>query len=288
MQSETVIEVKDMHFAYKDGTEAIKGINLNIHKGEFIALIGQNGAGKTTFAKTLNGLLKPTEGYVKCDGIDTNQKGVIKKLVKKVGYVFQNPDHQLFNTRVDKEIAYAPINVGFSHEEVEKRVTEAAAVAGIREEHMKMHPFFLPKGLRQRVSIASILALKPKVIIVDEPTTGQDYKQSIEIMNFLKELNENQGHTIIIITHEMDIVAKYCKRLIVLCHGKILMEGSTKEVFSKPDLLENTFVKPPEVTQLAQALGDFGLSNDILSIDELWKEFSSHLGGEKFEKNTCS
>lgn len=289
MENETVIEIKDMHYCYKDGTEALKGINLNIHIGEFIALIGQNGAGKTTFAKTLNGLLKPTEGYVKCGGIDTREKGVIKKLVEKVGYVFQNPDHQLFNNKVSREIAYGPTNVGFSKEEVEKRVKEAADVAGIREEHMDMHPFFLPKGLRQRVSIASILALKPKVIIVDEPTTGQDYKQSIEIMNFLKDLNEKQGHTIIIITHEMNIVAKYAKRAIVLCHGKVVMDGSTKEVFSKPDILAETYVKPPEVTQIAQALSEFGIRNDILSIDELFEQFHSYLGGDEiYEKSSCN
>lgn len=284
MTAEKVIEVKNMHFAYNDGTEALRGINLNIRNGEFIALIGQNGAGKTTFAKTLNGLLKPTKGYVKCGGIDTKQKKVIKKLVREVGYVFQNPDHQLFNNGVEKEIAYAPKNVGLSDEEVQERVKEAANVAGIKDEYLSMHPFFLPKGLRQRVSIASILALQPKVIIVDEPTTGQDYKQSVEIMEFLKKLNEERGHTIIIITHEMDIVAKFAKRAIVLCQGKILMDGSTKEVFSRPDLLEQAYVKLPEVTQIAQALQAYGISKDILSVDELWEQLFT-VDGELFEKN---
>lgn len=278
MSEEVVIEVKDMHFHYTDGTEALKGINLNIKAGEFVALIGQNGAGKTTFAKTLNGLLKPSSGYVKCGGIDTRKKKVIKELVKEVGYVFQNPDHQLFNNEVKKEIAYAPINIGFPMDEVEERVSEAAKVAGIDEKYMNMHPFFLPKGLRQRVSIASILALRPKVIIVDEPTTGQDYKQSIEIMNFLKDLNERYGHTIIIITHEMDIVSKFAKRLVVLCKGKILMDGGTKEVFSRPEILAEAFVKPPEVTQIAQALSDYGISNDILSMDELMEQFCALIG----------
>ncbi|RYL92744.1 energy-coupling factor transporter ATPase [Sporolactobacillus sp. THM7-4] len=285
MTEEKVIEVKDMHFAYNDGTEALKGLNLNVKGGEFIALIGQNGAGKTTFAKTLNGLLKPTEGYVKCGGIDTKQKKVIKKLVREVGYVFQNPDHQLFNNKVEKEIAYAPQNVGLSDEEVNERVREAAEVAGIKEEYLSMHPFFLPKGLRQRVSIASILALRPKVIIVDEPTTGQDYRQSVEIMEFLKKLNEERGHTIIIITHEMDIVANFAKRVVVLCQGKILMDGSTKEVFSRPDLLKQAYVKLPEATQIAQALKTYGIPKDVLSVDELWKHFLT-LDGELFEKST--
>lgn len=290
MSEEVVIEVKDMHFHYSDGTEALKGINLTIKAGEFVALIGQNGAGKTTFAKTLNGLLKPSSGFVKCGGIDTKKKKVIKELVKEVGYVFQNPDHQLFNNEVKKEIAYAPINVGFSPEEVEYRITEAAKVAGIDDKYMEMHPFFLPKGLRQRVSIASILALRPKVIIVDEPTTGQDYKQSLEIMNFLKDLNENYGHTIIIITHEMDIVAQFAKRLVVLCKGKILLDGGTKKVFSRPDILAEAYVKPPEVTQIAQALSEFGISEDILSMDEIEEQFFSLIGVDKpfkLSQNIC-
>ncbi|MFT8310802.1 MAG: ATP-binding cassette domain-containing protein [Sporolactobacillus sp.] len=273
-----VIEVKDMHFAYRDGTEALKGIDLNINSGEFIALIGQNGAGKTTFAKTLNGLLKPSQGYVKCGGIDTNQKRVIKKLVREVGYVFQNPDHQLFNNEVGKEIAYAPKNIGLSDEEIEERVNEAAAVAGIKQDYLSMHPFFLPKGLRQRVSIASILALRPKVIIVDEPTTGQDYRQSVEIMEFLKKLNEERGHTIIIITHEMDIVAQFAKRVVVLCQGKLLLDGATKEVFAQPKILEAAYVKVPEATRMAQALTANGVSKDVLSADELWIQFQEAIG----------
>lgn len=264
-----VIEVQDMQYAYPDGTLALKGISLKIGRGEFIAFLGQNGAGKTTFAKTLNGLLKPVSGYVKVDGIDTRETHVVKKLVQKVGYVFQNPDHQLFNNQVRKEIAYAPTNIGLSTAEIEERVKEASRIAGVREEHMDMHPFFLPKGLRQRVSIASILSLRPSVIIVDEPTTGQDHIQAIEVMNFLRHLNENEGHTIIIITHEMDIIAKYAKRTIALAQGKVLLDGPTHEVFAQSKLLATTFVNPPEITQLAQALGEFGIPRDLISVQAL-------------------
>lgn len=276
-ENNVVIEVQDMQYAYPDGTLALKGISLKIGKGEFIAFLGQNGAGKTTFAKTLNGLLKPVSGYVKVDGIDTREPHVVKKLVQKVGYVFQNPDHQLFNNQVRKEIAYAPTNIGLSASEVEERVAEAARIAGVREEHMNMHPFFLPKGLRQRVSIASILSLRPSVIIVDEPTTGQDHIQAIEVMNFLKYLNENEGHTIIIITHEMDIIAKYAKRTIALAQGKVLMDGSTHEVFAQSELLATTFVKPPEITQLAQALGDFDIPRDLIDVQSLEKILEARL-----------
>ena len=269
MPDNVIIEIKDMKFNYPDGTPALLGISVDIHEGEFIALLGQNGAGKTTFAKTLNGLLKPSEGFVKVGGIDTKQKGVVKKLVEQVGYVFQNPDHQLFNNEVKKEIAYAPINIGLSDEEVEKRVLNAADVAGIREEHFEMHPFFLQKGLRQRVSIASILDLQPKVIIVDEPTTGQDFKQSIEVMNFLKMLNEKQGHTIIIITHEMDIIARYANRVIALAKGKVILDGPTNEVFAQPDILASTFVSPPECSQIGQALKEFGFPSNIIDVSTL-------------------
>ena len=273
-----VIEVQDMQYAYPDGTLALKGISLKIGRGEFIAFLGQNGAGKTTFAKTLNGLLKPVSGYVKVDGIDTCETHVVKKLVQKVGYVFQNPDHQLFNNQVRKEIAYAPTNIGLSTAEIEERVKEASRIAGVREEHMDMHPFFLPKGLRQRVSIASILSLRPSVIIVDEPTTGQDHIQAIEVMNFLRHLNENEGHTIIIITHEMDIIAKYAKRTIALAQGKVLLDGPTHEVFAQSKLLAATFVKPPEITQLAQALGEFGVPGDLISVQALEDVSETRLG----------
>lgn len=140
-----------------------------------------------------------------------------------------------------------------------------------------MHPFFLPKGLRQRVSIASILSLRPSVIIVDEPTTGQDHTQAIEVMNFLKHLNENEGHTIIIITHEMDIIAKYAKRTIALAQGKILLDGPTHEVFAQSELLATTFVKPPEITQLAQALGDLGIPGNLIGIEALEDILTSRL-----------
>jgi energy-coupling factor transport system ATP-binding protein len=277
MTGKVIIEVMDMKYNYPDGTSALKGISLNVYEGEFIALLGQNGAGKTTFAKTLNGLLKPSEGYVKVGGIDTKQKGIVKKLVQHVGYVFQNPDHQLFNNEVRKEIAYAPTNIGLTAAEIKERVKNAAEVAGIRQEHFEMHPFFLQKGLRQRVSIASILALKPQVIIVDEPTTGQDFKQSIEVMNFLRGLNEEQGHTIIIITHEMDIIARYAKRVIALAQGKVILDGPTDQVFAKPDILATTFVKPPEAAQLAQGLKEFGMPPNIIDVNDLERLFLEKL-----------
>jgi energy-coupling factor transport system ATP-binding protein len=265
MAIEKLIEVSDLVFEYPDGTPALQHINLDIYANQFIAFIGQNGAGKTTLAKSLNGLLKPTSGSIKIENLDTRERGTTKKIVTKVGYVFQNPYHQLFNNSVYKEIAYGPHNIGLSETEVDQRVQEASRVCGIEEDLMKVHPFFLTKGLRQRVAIASI--------IVDEPTTGQDLRQSLEVMNFLRDLWEREGHTIVIITHEMPIVAQFAQRVVVLAKGRILMDGSTSEVFAEPQLLAQTFVKPPQITRMAQALIDFGIPKDILTVPEMYDSF---------------
>lgn len=266
---EALIQLQQMDFTYPDGTAVLKGIDLEIGRGEFVALIGQNGAGKTTLAKCFNGLLKPTAGQVLVGGVDTRAKGAVKKLVTSVGYVFQNPDHQLFNGNVFDEIAYAPRNLGLSDDEVKERVHEAAGVAGVREDLFTQHPFFLPKGLRQRVAIASILALRPAAVVVDEPTTGQDYRQSVEIMEFLRRLNREGGHTIIIISHEMQIVARYAERTIALAKGRVLLDGPTRQVFAQADKLLETFVKPPQATEIALALGDLGVSPETLEPEEL-------------------
>jgi energy-coupling factor transport system ATP-binding protein len=264
-----LIHVNNMDFTYPDGTEVLFDINLTVAEGEFMALIGQNGSGKTTLSKCLNGLFKPTRGSVMIGDLDTRERGIIKKLVTQVGYVFQNPDHQLFNNNVKSEIAYGPRNIDLSADEVEFRVREAARVAGVAENLFDTHPFFLPKGLRQRVAIASILALKPRTIIVDEPTTGQDMVQSREVMNFLRSLRDEEGHSIIIITHEMPIVAQYTERTVALGQGKILLDGSTREVFSQPEILKQTYVEPPQITRLGQALAAEGLPRDALTVEEM-------------------
>ncbi|MCS6906295.1 MAG: ATP-binding cassette domain-containing protein [Anaerolineales bacterium] len=264
-----LITVENLDFTYPDGTPALVGINLEIGEQEFIAFIGQNGSGKTTLSKCINGLFKPTAGKVVVEGIDTSRRGVIKQLVTKVGYVFQNPDHQLFNRSVRAEIAYGPRNINLPEEEVEQRVREAARVAGVSEDLFDTHPFFLPKGLRQRVAIASILALKPRTIIVDEPTTGQDMQQSLEVMNFLRALWKEEGHTVIIITHEMRIVADYAERTVVLGQGRILLDAPTREVFAQPEILQQTYVEPPQITRLAQKISMEEPFRSVLTVEEM-------------------
>lgn len=266
------IEVKDLFYRYQDGTEALTDINLQVSNGEFIALIGQNGSGKTTLSKCLNGLFKPTLGDVIVDGLNSRSTSIVQ-MVRRVGYVFQNPDHQLFNSNCWDEIAYGPRNILLPEDEVKVRVQEAAEVVGLPEQFFSEHPFFLTKGLRQRVAIASILALRPQVIIVDEPTTGQDARQSYEIMDFLKDLNETHGHTVIIITHDMPIVAQYARRVVVMGLGRILADDQTAEVFKKSDILAQTFLEPPQITQLAQLSKDLGFKPGTLSVDEMAGQF---------------
>jgi energy-coupling factor transport system ATP-binding protein len=271
------IQVNNLDFTYPDGTKALENINVSIQVGEFIALIGQNGSGKTTLSKLLNGLYKPSSGDVIVDGLNSKTTPIVQ-MVRRVGYVFQNPDHQLFNNNCWDEIAYGPRNIELPEEEVKVRVEEAAQVVGLPKMYYEEHPFFLSKGLRQRVAIASILALRPQLIIVDEPTTGQDARQSFEIMDFLKDLNENHGHTIIIITHDMPIVAQYARRVILMSEGKILADDETARVFSQPDVLAQAFLEPPEITQLAQSVQELGFSPGTLTVAEMLREFEQLKG----------
>jgi energy-coupling factor transport system ATP-binding protein len=259
------VQVENLHFGYEKGTEVLRGIDLRIRKGECVAIVGQNGSGKTTLVKHFNGLLRPTSGKVVVDGADTADK-TVAQLSKTVGYLFQNPDHQIFSTSVEEEIAFGPRNLGVSPEETERRVAEALKLVGL-EEHRHVPPSTLGLGQRRKVTLASIVAMKPDVMVLDEPTTGIDWNGSIQLMNSVRELNK-QGHTIITITHNMRVVAQYAERTIVLANGEVILDGPTREVFSKPDILKTTFLAPPQITCLAQDLQSLGFSRDILSIEE--------------------
>jgi len=261
-----IMRVENLWHVYPGGVTALRGVNLTIYEGEFLAIIGQNGSGKTTLVKHFNGLLKPTKGRVTVYDVDTS-KASIAELSKKVGYSFQNPDHMLCNETVRKELAFGPINLGFSKEEIEGRVANAAEKLGLTDV-LDEKPFSLSKGERQRVAIASLLTMGPKVLIVDEPTTGQDYRMSKEIMDLCKALNE-EGNTIIVITHDMNLAAEYSERVVVLKDGEILCEGVPKEVFAQVELLEKTYLKPPQVTRLSQRLAEYGIPSAMLTVDEM-------------------
>lgn len=266
--SEPLIELKDLWHTYPDGTVALKGVNLTVpKKGPIIALLGQNGSGKTTLAKHLNGILKPTKGEVIVDRLNTLSASR-KELVQRVGYVFQNPDHQIANNTVVKEVSYGLENLGLSEEEINQRVKDVLEFLDITQ-YANEQPFLLPKGIRQRTVIASILAMRPSVIVVDEPTTGQDAVNSRVIMDMLKGLHA-QGYQIILITHNMNIAAEYCGRTIVMSEGQILADGPTRSVFSQTDILKRAYLQPPPVCRASQELSKrLQTSFTALSVSEL-------------------
>ena len=263
---EEIIRAENLTFVYPGGVVALKNVSLSIYKGDFIALLGQNGSGKTTLVKHFNGLLKPTEGNVYVFGENTRNKSPAD-LAKRVGYVYQNPDYQIFCRKVYDEVAFAPKNLKVPKEKIDELVMNALKLVKM-EYAIDENPFNLSKGERQRVAIASVLAMDPDVLIVDEPTTGQDFRTSNEIMKLLQQLN-NQGKTIIIITHDMELAANYCRRTIVLKDGEVLLDGPTREVFSQVEILRSTYLSPPQVTLLARELKEFEIPPNILKVDEM-------------------
>ena len=258
-----IVQVQELYHNYASGFQALEGVNFSVKPGEFIALVGQNGAGKTTLVKHLNGLLRPSSGRILIDGKDIAAEK-ISSLARKIGFVFQNPDHQIFHDRIDKEVGFGPQNLGLAKSEVTTRVAKALQAVGLGEYSM-VSPLELSKGQRQRVALASVLAMETEVIVFDEPTTGQDYKESLQIMDIVAGLNK-QGHTILFITHDMSLVARYASRVVVMCEGKVSLDGPPEQVFMKVEELSKTFVKPPQICQLALALG---IKEGVLSPAEL-------------------
>ncbi|MCK4376929.1 MAG: ATP-binding cassette domain-containing protein [Actinomycetia bacterium] len=261
IEDEVAISIDNLFYVYPTGVKAISDINLKIQKGEFIAIIGQNGSGKTTLVKHFNGLFYPTSGKVEIFGKDTREMNR-SALGRIVGYVFQNPDHQIFAQTVWEEVSFGPKNYGLSDKEIEENVKQALSSVHL-EGFEKMDPFILTKGERQRVAVASVLAVKPQIIILDEPTTGLDYRQQESMMEMICDLNK-RGHTIIIITHSMNTVAKYAKRTIVLDNGRLLMDDLTRKVFSKEEDLRKVYLQPPQITRFGNKIGV-----TVLNIDEM-------------------
>ena len=257
-----VIEVNDVAHYYEKDNWVLENINLTINRNDFVGIIGQNGSGKTTLVQTFNGINKPKKGDVKILGESIKDKSV-GDLGKFVAYVFQNPDYQIFSNTVREEIGFGPKNLGLGEEEINSRVQEVIEmleIQGLEEED----PFFLNKANRQRVAVASVLALEPEIIILDEPTTGLSPGEVIGIMKLVKKFNE-QGKTIILITHDLWVVAEYCKRAIVLHEGKIVYDGSVRETFSQTELLKSCSLEPPQITRFGQEKYNV----TVLSVDDL-------------------
>ncbi|MBE3581090.1 MAG: ABC transporter ATP-binding protein [Thermoanaerobacteraceae bacterium] len=247
-RGEAVIRVEEVEQSYPDGTVALKGVTLQIYRGEFLALLGANGSGKTTLSKVLCGIYPLSKGKAEVLGLDIRSKKVRSQLPRYVGYVFQNPEHQIFTRSVFDDVAYGLRHMGLPEEEIKRRVARALEIVGLSE-LAEEDPLFLGKGQKQRLAVASIVAMEPEILIVDEPTTGQDYRMSANIMTLLQELNL-QGTTLIVITHDMSLVTTYCPRSVVLREGRVVFDGDTRDLFSSPDLVEEALLYPPQAVQL--------------------------------------
>lgn len=263
---EPIIKVEGLWHTYPGGVEAVKNVNLEINRGDFLAIIGQNGSGKTTLIKHFNGLLKPTKGTVYVDGIDAKTQ-TTAQLSRKIGLVFQNPDHQLVKFKVRDEVEFGPRNLGLPVEQIRQRAITALDAVDLKRV-INRDPHELSKGEKQRIAFASALAMKPEVLVIDEPTTGQDYKRSRDIMNLAKKLH-SEGSTILVITHDMSLVAEYANRVIIMYLGEILYDGFPRDVFTKTDLLKQTFLSPPQITSLGMLLDDY-VSETVLTVEEMY------------------
>lgn len=263
---DVVLKTEELYYRYPTRNDyALVDVNISIRQGEFVAIIGQNGSGKTTLIKHFNGLLKPTKGRVIVDGKDT--RGLpTSELARSVGYVFQNPDHQIFAETVRDEIDFGPKNLGFPAERIEQvrqRVLAEMGLQGLEEEM----PFQLSRGQRQRLAVASVLAMEPVILIVDEPTTGQDWRESISLMELIYQLNR-KGHTCVVTTHNMNLVSLFARRVIVMWKSEVYMDGTTQEVFARVDQILKAGIKPPEVYELARRLlPDVPLDRPIIPED---------------------
>jgi energy-coupling factor transport system ATP-binding protein len=264
-----------VNYVYSEGTafsrHAIKDISFSIQKGEFIGLIGHTGSGKSTLIQHMNGLMKATSGHIYFNGEDIYQQGYkLRDLRSKVGLVFQYPEHQLFETTIFKDVIFGPTNLGIDKLDAELRAYEALKMVGIGEELLDASPFELSGGQKRRVAIAGVLAMKPEVLILDEPTAGLDPRGRDDILEQIAKLHAESGITIILVTHSMEDIAKYADRLFVMNQGELVMNHPAKEVFIRYKELEKIHLAAPQVTYLMNALKEKGypVPTDVTTVSE--------------------
>lgn len=262
------IKIVDLNYSYSVGTayeiHALHDINLTIEDGEFIGIIGHTGSGKSTLIQHLNGLVKTDKGKIYYNDKNIyDEDFVMKDLRSKVGLVFQYPEHQLFEVDVFSDVCFGPKNLGLDKEQIKARAEEALEAVGLGEEYYKRSPFELSGGQKRRVAIAGVLAMKPEVLILDEPTAGLDPQGRYEILDLIAELHEKQKITVIVVSHSMEDMAAYAKRLIVMNHGSVQFDGTPKEVFMHYRELEKIGLAAPQVTYIMHALAKKGLKVDV-------------------------
>lgn len=270
------IKIENLSHVYMPKTpfekRALDNINLTINEGEFLALIGHTGSGKSTLIQHLNGLLKPTEGKIYVDNIDITSKNVkLADIRKKVGLVFQYPEYQLFEETIEKDIAYGPSNLGLSEGEISNRVKKSMAMVGLDYEKYKdLSPFELSGGQKRRVAIAGVIAMEPRVLILDEPTAGLDPKGRDDILEQISILHKEYNMTIILVSHSMEDVGRIAERIVVMNKGKIELLGTPAEVFKEIDTLEGIGLAVPQVTYLMRALRaqGFNVSDSIFTVED--------------------
>ncbi|MCL4559211.1 MAG: energy-coupling factor ABC transporter ATP-binding protein [Chloroflexi bacterium] len=265
----TLVQVKDLVHVYPTGTRALENINVSVGEHEKLAIIGQNGSGKTTLVKHFNGLLQPTEGTILVHGADT-RKTRTAVLAKTVGYVFQNPNHQLFCVTVAEELRFGLRNLRLPPDEIEQKVKETIELFKLQP-YLDVHPYSLSMGARKLVAIASIFAMGPQLMILDEPTTGQDY-ESKKILSQVIGMMYESGKSIVFVSHDMSFVAEHADRAIVMSRAHIVFDGSLPDLFIRQDVLNEADLRPPHITQLSQRLSDYGVSPRVLNVAEMVSE----------------
>lgn len=268
---DTVLDVAGLWFWYDDeNAPALRSLDLAIQRGQFVALVGANGSGKTTLVKHFNGLLRPRRGRVRVAGEDTVGR-TVGELARQVGYLFQHPEQQIFGATVRQELAFGPRNLGLAMAEVEARVEAALARFDLLAVADRP-PAILSYGLRRRVTLASLAAMDPPVLVLDEPTVGLDAPGLHETFNWLVEL-QAQGRTIVLVTHDMALVAEYADRVVVLHEGQIIGDGAPADIFEEADLLARASLTPPPLVALARVLRPYGLRGDALTLDAFCERF---------------
>ena len=281
------IEIKNLTHIYSEGLpfekRAIDDINLKIEENEFIGLIGHTGSGKSTFIQHLNGLLKPSSGEIILDGTKVDKStSNLTELRKKIGLVFQYPEYQLFEETIERDIAFGPRNLDLSEEEVLKRVKSSMDSVGLDYQTYKdKSPFELSGGLKRRVAIAGVLAMEPKVLILDEPTAGLDPRGRDEILSEIKSIHEKRKITVILVSHSMEDVAKIAERIIVMDKGKVFLDSNPREIFRNEDKLLSVGLGIPQITSLMRALKKKGLdiNEDSITVEEAKESLIKYLRG---------
>lgn len=258
-----MIEIEGLAFKYPNGVLALDDVNLKIGEGEFLALMGENGAGKTTLIKHFNGLLKPTAGVVRVDGLDTRHLSVAS-LSRKVGLVFQNPDHQFFCETVREEISFGLLNFGYPRHMIEKRVNQVLRMLDL-ERYSESSPFALSGGEKKRVALASVLAWNPKYLVLDEPTIGQDALQKERLRNFIIQLI-TQGKCVVVVSHDVEFVAECKPRVVVLSKGRIIADGPAHKILSSEEVVGRGSLIMPQIAELMKLLKKHGFPAEVIDV----------------------